>query len=177
MNGPASRKKILIVDDDPAITNMLDKLIKAHGYDTLTAQDGLQALNAARAEKPDLILLDVMLPGMDGYKVCRWIKFDQQLKKIPVMIRNDSAAGHQFYANRIAWARVAGFGPSGRRQKPAINTGKRVTLSWLLVPPRLTSRMSPQDELLAFECGADAFVTKAVKTDVILSQMKSLLEL
>jgi DNA-binding response OmpR family regulator len=127
MNESASRKKILIVDDDPAISIMLDKLMKAYGYETVMAQDGLQALDMARTEKPDLIVLDVMLPGMDGYKVCRWIKFDQQLKKIPVMI--------------------------------------------------LTSRMSPQDEQLAFECGADAFVTKAVKTEVILSQLKSLLEL
>jgi two-component system alkaline phosphatase synthesis response regulator PhoP len=127
MNESASRKKILIVDDDPAISLMLEKLMKAHGYDTVTAPDGLQALNMARTEKPDLIILDVMLPGMDGYRVCRWIKFDQQLKKIPLMI--------------------------------------------------LTSRMSPQDEQLAFECGADAFVIKAVKTEVILSQLKSLLEL
>ena len=127
MQGPEIPKKILVVDDDPAICNMLDKLLKANGYGTVTTQDGLQALNLARTERPDLIILDVMLPGMDGYKVCRWIKFDQQLKKIPVMI--------------------------------------------------LTSRMSPQDEQLAFECGADAFVTKAVKTEAILSQMKKLLEM
>jgi len=127
MTGTASRKKILIVDDDPAIIRMLDKLMQAHGYETVKAQDGFQALTMARTEKPDLIILDVMLPGMDGYKICRWIKFDQNLKKIPVMI--------------------------------------------------LTSRMSPQDEQLAFECGADAFVTKAVKTEVILSQLKSLLEM
>jgi two-component system alkaline phosphatase synthesis response regulator PhoP len=127
MNDMSAQKKILIVDDDPAVCNMLEKLLKVHSYSTLTAQDGLQALNTARTGKPDLIILDVMLPGMDGYKVCRWIKFDQQLKKIPVMI--------------------------------------------------LTSRMSPQDEQLAFECGADAFVTKAVKTEVIVSHVKKLLEL
>jgi two-component system alkaline phosphatase synthesis response regulator PhoP len=80
------RQKILIIDDNPAVLNMLEMLLKERRYDTLTAQDGLDGLFKARQEKPDLILLDIMLPGMDGFKVCRMIKFDQQLKNIPVLI-------------------------------------------------------------------------------------------
>jgi CheY-like chemotaxis protein len=78
--------KILIIDDNPAVRTMLCKLLEGYGYRTATAEDGLEALEAARLEKPDLILLDVMLPGMDGFKVCRMIKFDRQLKAIPVII-------------------------------------------------------------------------------------------
>jgi DNA-binding response OmpR family regulator len=125
MNGQTVQKKILIVDDSPAICSVLEKLFKIYHYQTVTAQDGLKGLDAARAEKPDLIVLDVMLPEMDGYKVCRMIKFDQNLKQIPVLI--------------------------------------------------LTSKMAPEDERLAFECGADAFVPKATKTEVILSEIKRLL--
>jgi DNA-binding response OmpR family regulator len=86
MNKPASRKKILIIDDNPAVCNMLEMLLKDNHYSTVTAQDGLDGLYKAKQERPDLILLDVILPGMDGFKVCRIIKFDPQLKKIPVLI-------------------------------------------------------------------------------------------
>jgi CheY-like chemotaxis protein len=85
MTGRESRK-ILIIDDNPAVRNMLSKLFQEYGYRTVTVDDGLKALQAARVEKPDLILLDVMLPGMDGYTVCRMIKFDRLLKSIPVII-------------------------------------------------------------------------------------------
>ena len=86
MDKPASRKKILIIDDNPAVCNMLELLLKDNHYSTVTAQDGLDGLYKARQEKPDLILLDIILPGMDGFKVCRLIKFDPQLKNIPVLI-------------------------------------------------------------------------------------------
>jgi len=86
MNKPASRKKILIIDDNPAVCNMLEMFLKDNDYSTVTAQDGLDGLYKAKQERPDLILLDIILPGMDGFKVCRIIKFDPQLKKIPVLI-------------------------------------------------------------------------------------------
>jgi two-component system, OmpR family, alkaline phosphatase synthesis response regulator PhoP len=86
MNQPVSLKKILIIDDNPAVCSMLEHLFKDNHYSTVTVQDGLDGLYKARQEKPDLILLDVILPGMDGFKVCRMIKFDPQLKKIPVVI-------------------------------------------------------------------------------------------
>jgi two-component system alkaline phosphatase synthesis response regulator PhoP len=79
-------RKILIIDDNPAVCSMLEMLLRENGYKAISCQDGLDGLYKARQEKPDLILLDVMLPGMDGFKVCRMIKFDQQLKAIPVVI-------------------------------------------------------------------------------------------
>ncbi len=65
---------------------MLSKLFQEYGYRTASVDDGLKALQAARVEKPDIILLDVMLPGMDGFTVCRMIKFDRLLRSIPVII-------------------------------------------------------------------------------------------
>ncbi len=86
MKNPTTAKKILIIDDNPAVLNTLELLLKDNRYASITATDGLDGLYKARQEQPDLILLDLMLPGMDGLKVCRMIKFDPQLKKIPVLV-------------------------------------------------------------------------------------------
>ena len=69
-----SAKKILLVDDEPHIVIMLENRIKQAGYEIITASDGQLGLEKARKEKPDLIILDVMLPKLDGYKVCRMLK-------------------------------------------------------------------------------------------------------
>jgi len=79
-------KKILLVDDEPHIVMMLKNRIKQAGYDIITAGDGQEGLEKARKEKPDLIILDVMLPKLDGYKVCRMLKFDDKYKHIPIIM-------------------------------------------------------------------------------------------
>ena len=78
--------RILIIDDDPAYVKIIESKLVDVGYQILTAPDGLSGLNLAKKEKPDLILLDLMLPHMDGHKVCRLIKFDQQTQHIPVLM-------------------------------------------------------------------------------------------
>ncbi len=80
------KKKILIVDDEPQINRMLNIRMKANGYDTLSAFDGEQALEQAKLHHPDLIILDVMMPKMDGFEVCRRLKLDTSLKDIPVIM-------------------------------------------------------------------------------------------
>ena len=67
-------KKILLVDDEPEILEICRDYLKASGYDVVTAKDGLQGLSVFRREKPDLIVLDLMLPEMDGLDVCRAIR-------------------------------------------------------------------------------------------------------
>ena len=79
-------KKILVVDDEPELVKALDVRLKQEGFDVLTALDGEEGLNKARQEKPDLIILDVMLPKLDGYKVSRLLKFDKDYKHIPVIM-------------------------------------------------------------------------------------------
>ena len=67
-------KKILIVDDEKAIVDILEFNLQRDGYETLKAYDGPEGLRMAREENPDLVLLDVMLPGMDGFEVCRTLR-------------------------------------------------------------------------------------------------------
>jgi len=79
-------KKILLVDDEPHIIMMLENRMKHAGYEVITACDGQEALTKAKKEKPDLIILDLMLPKLDGYKVCRMLKFDEKYKNIPIIM-------------------------------------------------------------------------------------------
>ena len=79
-------KRILIIDDDEAYCSMIKIRLESIGYETYTAHDGLDGFNLAKREMPDLILLDLMLPSMDGHKICRLIKFDKRFKNIPVIM-------------------------------------------------------------------------------------------
>ena len=79
-------KKILIVDDEPDVASLLNLMLKSKGYETITAGDGQEALEKARHEKPDLIVLDIMLPRLDGYKVARMLKFDEKFSHIPIIM-------------------------------------------------------------------------------------------
>ncbi len=81
-----NKKKILLVDDEQDMVYAVKMQLEASGFKVLTAQDGQEGLDKARAEKPDLIILDLMLPMIDGYKVCRMLKFDEKYKNIPVII-------------------------------------------------------------------------------------------
>lgn len=81
-----ARKRILVVDDEMDLAEMVRFRLEANGYEILLAHDGQQALEVARKEKPDLIILDLMLPKMDGYKVCGLLKMDSRYANIPVII-------------------------------------------------------------------------------------------
>ncbi len=80
------KKRILVVDDEPKLVEMVKTRLEANDYEVLTATNGQEALDKARTEKPDLIILDVMLPKIDGYKVCRMLKFDEKYKAIPIIM-------------------------------------------------------------------------------------------
>jgi two-component system alkaline phosphatase synthesis response regulator PhoP len=81
-----SSKKILIVDDEVDLVEAICFQLELEGYTVLVSHNGEDALNQARRESPHLILLDVMLPKLDGYKVCRLLKFDEKYKHIPVLM-------------------------------------------------------------------------------------------
>jgi two-component system alkaline phosphatase synthesis response regulator PhoP len=119
------KKKILVVEDEAELTGAIQIRLEQAGYEVLIAYDGQQALEKARGESPDLIVLDLMLPKIDGYKVCRMLKFDEKYKKIPVVM--------------------------------------------------LTARAQEKDESLGYEVGADAFITKPFKYQVLLSKIRELL--
>jgi DNA-binding response OmpR family regulator len=81
-----SGERILAVDDSATILQMITAILEGEGYEVITAVDGAEALDKARGEEPALILLDVMLPKLDGYRVCRLLKFDQNYKHIPIVM-------------------------------------------------------------------------------------------
>jgi DNA-binding response OmpR family regulator len=80
------KKKILVVDDEEELVSAMKIRLELAGYEVWSASDGQQALDTVRAKKPDLIILDLMLPKIDGFKVCRMLKFDEKYKSIPIMM-------------------------------------------------------------------------------------------
>ena len=80
-----SGTKLLVVDDEPDAVLILARTLSARGYEVTTAESGLQAINLAKAEKPDLILLDILMPDMDGTQVAAALQEDETTKNIPVI--------------------------------------------------------------------------------------------
>jgi len=79
-------KKILLVDDDPDFVEAVSLILKPKKFDVVTAYNGIEGLKKATSEKPDLIVLDVMMPEKDGYAVCRELKSDPQMNHIPILL-------------------------------------------------------------------------------------------
>jgi len=86
---------ILVVDDEPEIVGILKFRIKSWGYEALSAASGREALKLADEEKPNLILLDVMMPGMSGFDVLKELKNKESTKSIPVIMITVAAAKHE----------------------------------------------------------------------------------
>lgn len=101
---------ILVVEDEAEFRQMLRIRLEANGYSVLEASDGMEGLNMARKYKPNLIILDIMLPKMDGYKVTRLLKFDTHYRHIPIIMltarvqetdkENGFAAGADIYLTK-----------------------------------------------------------------------------
>ena len=83
--GNANGKLILIVEDDRLSMTLLSDFLSAHGYTVLKTSEGSEAINLARDEQPDLILMDIRLPGINGFDVTRLLKQDDQTKAIPII--------------------------------------------------------------------------------------------
>jgi len=88
---------ILIIDDEERNRKLLDVFVKADGHNTLAAAGGKEGIALAASELPDLILLDLMMPGMDGFEVVRWLKGNPATSSIPVIIVSslDDVAAHR----------------------------------------------------------------------------------
>ena len=109
--GKREKPRILLVDDQESVQKLLDAILKVRNYDVMYASNGLDAVEIALSVKPDLILLDVMMPGMDGFKVCKTLKDNAPTRHIPVVFL--TARGDD--ADREMGARV---GASGFVKKP-----------------------------------------------------------
>lgn len=125
--------KILIVDDVADNVKLLSYDLADEGYETITAFRGAQALELAKKERPDLVLLDIMMPEMDGIEVCRRMKADPDLRAIPVImvsakgesdaiIEGLSVGAHDYIAKPFEWPIVAARVASALRIKKAHDT-------------------------------------------------------
>lgn len=121
---------ILVVDDDPSIRSFLSQLLAAQGYETATARDGEEALRMARARSPNLITMDLMMPGMDGREAINALRRDPVLAGVPVLVLSilpercsaggDAALGKPFDQERLL-STVAALIARGRTPVPALN--------------------------------------------------------
>jgi DNA-binding response OmpR family regulator len=81
----SEQKRILLIDDHQTVFRLLEAIVRVKGHTLLYAENGQQGIVMARQEKPDMILLDVMMPDIDGFKVCQYLKENEETKEIPVM--------------------------------------------------------------------------------------------
>ena len=126
LNKDKSVKHILVIDDDPTLTKMVESRLNANGYAATATNDAALGLETAMKEIPDLIVLDVMMPIINGYNMCSLLKSEQKTKKIPIII--------------------------------------------------LTSRSEEQDKVIGKEVGVDAYLTKPVKMEELLTAVQDLLK-
>ncbi len=82
----AHSKKVLLVDDSPTILMVARALLEGSSYDILSARSGQEGLETALAERPDLILMDVVMPGMDGFEACRRLRAMAETREIPIIL-------------------------------------------------------------------------------------------
>ena len=98
-------KRILIVEDDPAVLRAMSFILEKEGYEVLTAVNGLEGLTKAKGENPDLLILDVMLPGIDGFEICHRLRAESETAQLPILMLSakgqaaDKAMGLQVGAN------------------------------------------------------------------------------
>ena len=79
-------KRILIVEDNPSVLKATSYILEKEGYEVLTAVDGLEGLRKAKEESPDLLILDVMLPGIDGFEICHSLRGEAQTVHLPILM-------------------------------------------------------------------------------------------
>ena len=103
----AKKKHILVVDDDPLVVKVLRDPLERAGYQVGVAYHGLEALQRVKERRPDLIILDILMPLLDGFKVARFLKFDKRFKDIPIIVLTSRATegerrmGEQVGANEF----------------------------------------------------------------------------
>ncbi len=89
-----AEKTVLLIDDESELLESLKKRISSAGFEVITAGDGLSGLSIARTKNPDLIILDTMIPKLNGFKVARFLKYDDNFKHIPIIFLTAKAEEH-----------------------------------------------------------------------------------
>jgi DNA-binding response OmpR family regulator len=109
-----TQPRILVVDDNVSVVNAIQGVLTRHGFEVQRAFDGEEGLRAARAMQPDLIILDVIMPKIDGYEVCQRLQADSDTASIPILMLTvkgqvDVPAGNRAIFNTRLQERLAGF--------------------------------------------------------------------
>ena len=107
--GVAQPPRVLVADDEPAITALVAEMLRYAGFTVVEAHGGAEAVSLARKERPDLILLDVMMSDLDGRDACKVLKMDQSLREVPVILFSSADE------RDVHWS---GAGADGFLQKP-----------------------------------------------------------
>lgn len=107
-------RKVLIVDDDPITINLLRLILEPAGFVTVTAENGVEALAQVSAQSPDAVLLDVMMPIMDGFSVCHQLRANVATQSLPILILSTSAQAHSVRQGLEAGATKYLFKPISR---------------------------------------------------------------
>ena len=98
------KKKILFIEDEPDQIMMISLRLKKNGYSVIAAMDGEEGLKKAFAERPDFILVDILMPGIDGFEVCRRLRLDPATEHIPIIATTAAGADDIEYQCRTAGA-------------------------------------------------------------------------
>ena len=99
-----SRGRILVVDDDPRLLHIVEMYLSIEGYDVVTAENGEDGLKEAEAARPDLVILDIMMPGMDGIEACRRIRTNAETQSVPVVMFSALSSDDDIERARLAGA-------------------------------------------------------------------------
>lgn len=123
----SKKQKVLVVDDEPNILMSLEFLMRKNGYEVFIARNGAEAIDLVNRQQPDVLVLDIMMPEVDGYEVCRYIRQQEELKNTKVIflsakskeadIEKGYAAGADLYltkpfSTRELMQRIGEFAPS-----------------------------------------------------------------
>lgn len=136
---PPEGARALIIDDSSTVLAVLGKMLRQNGYVTSTALDAESGIQLARSEHPDVVFLDIVLPGMNGFAALRNLKRDPETREIPViMMSGNMQATEQFYAQRI--------GADSFLKKPFPRAELFASLERLLGASRLPTALEDADQ-------------------------------
>lgn len=159
---------VLVVDDSPTIRAVLGKMLAQNGHVVLKAADGESALEIARRDRPDLIFLDIVMPGMSGFAVLRSLRHDPLTRDIPiVMISGNVQATEQFYVQR--------FGADDFMKKPFGRAEVFARIQQLTIRGRLMMRERIAGEVQSTEAG-QVEIEHAAIPDIAMPDPHDLIE-
>ena len=132
--------KILLVDDDPLLVRMYQKKLENDGYEVGTADDGDIALNKVKEFKPDLILLDVMMPKVNGYEVLKSLKADKNTQNIPVIMLTNVGSSDDDVQKGLDLGAVAYLIKASNRPSTVVSKVKEILSGYVREVPKVKSK-------------------------------------